>query len=341
MCLVNFSHTDVFTKGPWSWLDNLQDPDLKRLAQSLPRTMLSSKADSTSKKYLYAFARWKEWAEKKSEVAVFPVIDVQFALYLQDLAETTESRAAVEAAANAVSWVHQLAGLEAITASPFVRAVLAGLQRKLAKPKKKKEPVTPDMLVAIARSCGDSLSDLRLLAMAVFAFAAFLRCNELINLRCCDISFSSESMSVSLPKSKTDQYREGSSVLVARSSTATCPVGIMERYFKKAALDHTTTKFVFRGITRTKNGEKLRQSGHLSYTRARELMNQKLSSLGYNAADFGMHSFRAGGATAAANAGVPDRLFKRHGRWRSDSAKDGYIKDSLQSRLSVSRGLQL
>ena len=28
---------------------------------------------------------------------------------------------------------------------------------------------------------------------------------------------------------------------------------------------------------------------------------------------FGMHSLRAGGATAAANAGVPDRLFKRHG----------------------------
>ena len=109
----------------------------------------------------------------------------------------------------------------------------------------------------------------------------------------------------------------------------------MERYFKKAALDHTTTKFVFRGITRTKHGEKLRQSGHLSYTRARELMNQKLYSLGYNAADFGMHSFQAGGATAAANVGVPGRLFKRHGRWRSDSAKDGYIKDSLQSRLSV------
>ena len=35
-----------------------------------------------------------------------------------------------------------------------------------------------------------------------------------------------------------------------------------------------------------------------------------------------MHSLRAGGATAAANAGVPDRLFKRHGRWKSESAKE-------------------
>ena len=36
----------------------------------------------------------------------------------------------------------------------------------------------------------------------------------------------------------------------------------------------------------------------------------------------GTHSLRSGGATAAANGGVPDRLFKRHGRWASESAED-------------------
>ena len=51
------------------------------------------------------------------------------------------------------------------------------------------------------------------------------------------------------------------------------------------------------------------------------------------------HSLRGGGATAAANAGVPDRLFKRHCRWASESAKDGYVQDSLSSRLSVSKPL--
>ena len=52
-----------------------------------------------------------------------------------------------------------------------------------------------------------------------------------------------------------------------------------------------------------------------------------------------MHSLRAGRATAAANAGVNDRMFKRHGRWRSESAKDGYVKDSVERRLSVSKQL--
>ena len=44
------------------------------------------------------------------------------------------------------------------------------------------------------------------------------------------------------------------------------------------------------------------------------------------------------GATAEANAGVPDRLFKRHGRWKSESAKDGYIKDSMEKRSVPAAG---
>ena len=36
--------------------------------------------------------------------------------------------------------------------------------------------------------------------------------------------------------------------------------------------------------------------------------------------------------TPATNAGLPDRLFKRHGRWASEVAKNGNVQDSLSSR---------
>ncbi|XP_046567698.1 uncharacterized protein LOC124276085 [Haliotis rubra] len=52
-------------------------------------------------------------------------------------------------------------------------------------------------------------------------------------------------------------------------------------------------------------------------------------------------SLRSGGATAAANNGIPDRMFKRHGRWRSEKAKDGYVKDKLENRIKVSLSLGL
>ena len=85
----------------------------------------------------------------------------------------------------------------------------------------------------------------------------------------------------------------------------------------------------------------MRESGSISYTCLREQFKKKLKELGYNPDEFGLHSLRAGGATAAANAGVPDRNFKRHGRWKSENAKDGYVEDSLESRLGVSKKLGL
>ena len=89
----------------------------------------------------------------------------------------------------------------------------------------------------------------------------------------------------------------------------------------------------------TKSGECLRKSGSLSYSRLQKLLLEKISSLGMDPKSFGMHSLRVDGATAAANARVPDRLFKRHGRWKSESAKDWYVKDSVESRLEVSKNL--
>ena len=65
----------------------------------------------------------------------------------------------------------------------------------------------------------------------------------------------------------------------------------------------------------------------------------KIEQLGMDPKLFGMHSLRAGGATAGANVRVPDRLFKHHGRWRSESSRDSYVKDSVERRLSVSKSL--
>ena len=79
----------------------------------------------------------------------------------------------------------------------------------------------------------------------------------------------------------------------------------------------------------------------MSYSRTREIVLQVFVELGYLKNLFGLHSLRAGGASATANAGIGDRLFKRHGRWKSDQAKYGYIKDNLDSLLSGSKSLHL
>ena len=73
-------------------------------------------------------------------------------------------------------------------------------------------------------------------------------------------------------------------------------------------------------------GKRLRPNG-LIYSHLHELLLDRLRVLGYPAEQLGIHSLRVGGATATAGSGVPNRLLKRHGRWRSETAKDGYVKD--------------
>ena len=58
---------------------------------------------------------------------------------------------------------------------------------------------------------------------------------------------------------------------------------MMEKYFSMGELEKTPKECVFRGITVTKEGERLRKSGGLSYTRLRELLLSKISQLGFDA----------------------------------------------------------
>ena len=46
---------DVLKAGLWSMLQDLDDPDLRRLADALLETVLKSRTDSTIKEYLGAY----------------------------------------------------------------------------------------------------------------------------------------------------------------------------------------------------------------------------------------------------------------------------------------------
>ena len=157
-----------------------------------------------------------------------------------------------------------------------------------------------------------------------------------------DLEISKDHLTIQIPCSKTDQLRQGNEVVVARTSSETCPVAMLETYIQRGGIQMDSGQKLFRPIS---NGrcEKLRESGGITYSRMRELLKQKLVELGFNAADFSLHCLRAGGATAAAAAaaGVSDMVFKRHSRWKSETAKNGYIEDSLHKRLSVTQNLGL
>ena len=123
-----------------------------------------------------------------------------------------------------------------------------------------------------------------------------------------------------------------------------CPVSWLRKYIDIANLDISSEDYLFTSINfvRSSNTYKVvNKSKPLSYTRARELLLSSLDDIGLDSSNYSLHSLRSGGATAASNNKVSDTLLKKHGRWVTDRAKDGYVKDSLEQKILVSLNLGL
>ncbi len=89
------------------------------------------------------------------------------------------------------------------------------------------------------------LKDLRIVTLSLIAFAGFLRFNEVANIQRSHLQFHDAYCSIALPKSKTDVYRQGKSVLIARTGKVTCPVAMLERYLSKANITNNSTAMIF------------------------------------------------------------------------------------------------
>ena len=116
---VWYVHSAEVTSSPmWSVLKEVEDPELRILAEKLSNTILQSRTDSTAKKHLGAFCCWKIWASKH-KLNILPTEVHHVFLYLQYLADSTNSQLAVEEAYNGLAWVHGTAGLSSATSSIF------------------------------------------------------------------------------------------------------------------------------------------------------------------------------------------------------------------------------
>lgn len=157
-----------------------------------------------------------------------------------------------------------------------------------------------------------------------------------------DIQVHDDHLEINVKCSKTDQFRQGNIVFIAKIGGVTCPHSLLSRYLSAASIDHNSSAYIFRTLQpRRKENSYTLGPRRLSYTRCRELVKEALLAIGVNAVSFSTRSLRSGGATFIADnlakSGSSDRLLMLHGRWKSETAKKITIKDSLDSRLHLTR----
>ena len=69
----------------------------------------------------------------------------------------------------------------------------------------------------------------------------------------------------------------------------------------------------------------------------RENVIGRLKNIGAETKSFGLYSLQAGDVTAAANLGANDRFFKKYRKWKPEKVKDGFIHESTEAKLIVTK----
>ncbi|MEW8546456.1 MAG: tyrosine-type recombinase/integrase [Candidatus Thiodiazotropha sp.] len=331
--------------------EQIKDGDVQSLTEKqylvdrMAKYVISSKAENTNRKYYQHFKRFKSFCATRG-YCVKPASSIHVSIYLTHLLDSGVSYNVLSASLYSIKWVHSISGLTDPTTNSLVRSLMEAGKRLRSAPVKKKDTINSDMLKQLCDMYRDSddILHVRDITMIVLAYAGFLRFSELSHLRCNDIEFKSDYVLLKIRRSKTDVYRAGKEVIIAKGSSTACPYILLQKYLKLTCQNNTSNKYLFRPVNRSKGrASLLSQDKQLSYTRARECIIEKLKIVAPNL-NLGTHSLRASGATVVANAdsdGLNERCLMRHGRWKSVISKNGYIDDSLEKRLNVTKKLKL
>ena len=126
-----------------------------------------------------------------------------------------------------------------------------------------------------------------------------------------DIELVHNSIKLDLKQSKTDcgQAGIGTKIVIGQSGHDICPVKIMSKFLQLTLSKRASKKDAF---------FRLKDGSLLTRARLQTVMRAILSSLGLPAELYGTHSLCIGGATAAAEAGVPVDTIKAMGKWTGE-----------------------
>ncbi len=206
-------------------------------------------------------------------------------------------------------------------------------------------PLPFPILIQICEISNDnSLLSLRTACLFSLCFHAFLRSQELLQIKRKNLVFIKNSdieyLEIQVETSKTDQYKRGNKVLLSARQDPSCPVKLAKKYLSKAGLLSIadSEQKIFCNLSPLSN--QLDLSKPLKYGRFRELFNEALASVNCpNSSSYSCHSLRIGGASFAAQNGVPLPLIKKHGRWSTDTVCEAYARNSVGQQLSVTAQL--
>ncbi len=285
----------------------------------------AARAEATWRAYRADCEDFARWCKDVGLVAL-PASAETLARYLVHLAELERRPATLTRRLAAISVAHQMAGYPSPAGAQLVRDRLAGIRRSVGVAQRQATPAMTPEIRRMVRALPDSLHGRRDRLVILLGFAAALRRSELAALDVEDVRWVPEGMEVTIRRSKTDQEAEGVVVAVPYGShRETCPVRACGDWLDATGLVEGP---LIRGIARDRFLPiEHRLMRRLSPEGINRIVTKSARRAGLdpNGVWTG-HSLRAGLATAASKAGVPDRAIMATTRHKSRASLDRYVR---------------
>ena len=204
-----------------------------------------------------------------------------------------------------------------LPAMPILQQILGGLCRT-APTARVRLPITLPLLhflkLYFAQSPFNLFDQHCLWACCSLAFFGCFRIGEILptpagnNIQSVDVAIQGNTIRMLLRHSKTDKFAKGTEIHIKAIDSPLCPVSALSHY-----LPHRIARYPAGPIFILSSGRPL------STFQFNLLLKAAFRTLGLAPSRYSSHSFRAGAATTAATAGLPDWMIKALGRWASEA----------------------
>jgi site-specific recombinase XerD len=299
--------------------------DIKALQEETLLNLKSSKANNTIRAYKSDFNDFGLFCAKNG-LKSLPSEPKIVSLYLTHLSTKDVKMSTLKRRLVSIGVIHKLKGHYLDTKHPSIIENIMGIKRRKGSIQKAKKPILISNLKLIINVIDQlnkkEIKKLRDRSIILIGFSGGFRRNEIVSLDYDDLDFVKEGLKITIKRSKTDQFGEGSiKALPYFDNSQYCPVISIKKWIETSKISSGP---LFRRFSK---GSKLSES-RLTDQTVPLLIKEYLKLAGIDSKNYSGHSLRSGFATSAAESGVEERSIMAMTGHKSTEMVRRYIKEA-------------
>ena len=299
--------------------------DIKALQEETLKNLQSSKANNTIRAYKSDFRDFGLFCAQNG-FKNLPSDTKVVSLYLTHLSTKDVKMSTIKRRLVSIGVIHKMKGHYLDTKHPIIVENLLGIKRRKGTVQKGKKPILINelrkILDVIDQQKSEDIKKLRDKTLILIGFSGGFRRNEIVALDYEDLEFVYEGVKITVKRSKTDQFGQGSiKALPYFDNSVYCPVTTLKRWINISKISKGP---IFRRFSK---GSKLTNYRLTDQTIALIIKNY-LNIAGIDSKNYSGHSLRSGFATSAAESGAEERSIMTMTGHKSTEMVRRYIKEA-------------